>query len=185
MVTACIVLLYVSYAIPVIALLVRGRNTIRHGPFWLGPIGLFSNCVLLAWTVFTIIMYSFPYLYPATANSEFSRETLLLLPLLFPAPYTLFLSLHPSKTIELFPPSPSLYLPLSLQPDPLILILSSADMNYVSAVYAVVVFIIAVDWLARGRKHYRGQTDRKEAIEETVRHASIVSFPDRGVGQVL
>ncbi len=50
-------------------------------------------------------------------------------------------------------------------------------MNYVSAVYAVVVFIIAVDWLARGRKEYRGQTDRKEAINEAVRNASIVSYP--------
>ena len=49
-------------------------------------------------------------------------------------------------------------------------------MNYVSAVYAVVIFIIAVDWLARGKKQYRGQTDRKEAINETVRKASVVSY---------
>lgn len=76
MVTACIVLLYVSYAIPVIALLVRGRNTIRHGPFWLGPFGAFANYVLLAWTAFTIIMYSFPYYYPATANSELLQKSL-------------------------------------------------------------------------------------------------------------
>jgi hypothetical protein len=73
MVTACIVLLYVSYAIPVIALLVRGRNNIRHGPFWLGPFGAFANYVLLAWTLFTIIMYSFPYYYPATATSKSTK----------------------------------------------------------------------------------------------------------------
>lgn len=71
MVAACIVLLYVSYAIPIIALLIRGRNNIRHGPFWLGPIGLFANYVLLAWTLFTIIMYSFPYYYPPSPSSEF------------------------------------------------------------------------------------------------------------------
>ncbi len=35
-------------------------------------------------------------------------------------------------------------------------------MNYVSAVYAVVVIIIAVDWLVRGKKYYRGQTTRRE-----------------------
>jgi choline transport protein len=70
MVTACIVLLYVSYAIPVIALLIRGRNTIRHGPFWMGRFGMFSNYVLLTWTLFTIIMYSFPYYYPAAASSK-------------------------------------------------------------------------------------------------------------------
>lgn len=69
MVTACIVLLYVSYAIPVICLLIKGRNNIRHGPFWLGPFGLFANIVLLLWTCFTIIMYSFPPVRPVTGGS--------------------------------------------------------------------------------------------------------------------
>lgn len=36
------------------------------------------------------------------------------------------------------------------------------DMNYVSAVYGVVVFIIVVDWFVRGKQHYRGQTLRHE-----------------------
>lgn len=35
-------------------------------------------------------------------------------------------------------------------------------MNYVSAVYGVVVFIIIVDWLARGKNHYRGQAARHQ-----------------------
>ncbi|GME64861.1 Amino acid/polyamine transporter I [Neofusicoccum parvum] len=69
MVTACIVLLYVSYSIPVICLLVRGRNNIVHGPFWLGPIGFVANVVLLAWTAFTIVMYSFPYSKPVLASN--------------------------------------------------------------------------------------------------------------------
>ena len=72
MVTACIVLLYISYAIPVTCLLIKGRNNIRHGPFWLGPIGLFSNIVLLIWTVFTLIMYSFPSIRPVQAGSKSS-----------------------------------------------------------------------------------------------------------------
>ena len=70
MVTACIVLLYISYAIPVVCLLIRGRNNIAHGPFWMGPIGLFSNCVLLVWTLFTFIMYSFPAVQPVLPNSK-------------------------------------------------------------------------------------------------------------------
>ncbi|KAI9891285.1 MAG: hypothetical protein M1814_002975 [Vezdaea aestivalis] len=69
MVTACIVLLYISYAIPVACLLWRGRNNIKHGPFWLGPIGLFSNIVLLLWTVFTLVMYSFPPVQPIKASN--------------------------------------------------------------------------------------------------------------------
>ena len=72
MVTACIVLLYISYTIPVICLLIRGRNNIPHGPFWMGGVGLFSNIVLLAWTAFTLIMYSFPPAKPVNAGSKFS-----------------------------------------------------------------------------------------------------------------
>ena len=116
MVTACIVLLYVSYAIPVICLLARGRSNIPHGPFWLGPFGLLSNIVLLAWTLFTIVMYSFPYSKPVTAGT----------------------------------------------------------MNYVSAVYGVVVIIIAVDWLVRGKRSYRGQATRHIEAEEVVRRESVV-----------
>lgn len=70
MITACIVLLYISYAIPVICLLLRGRNNIPHGPFWLGPVGLFANVILLCWTCFTLIMYSFPPVQPVKASSK-------------------------------------------------------------------------------------------------------------------
>jgi choline transport protein len=115
MVTACIVLLYVSYSIPVACLLIKGRDNITHGPFWLGPIGLFSNIVLLCWTLFTIIMYSFPYAKPVLAM----------------------------------------------------------NMNYVSAVYGVVILLMSSDWLARGRKSYRGQASRHAEVEEVVRRESV------------
>lgn len=35
-------------------------------------------------------------------------------------------------------------------------------MNYVSAVYGVVVLIIIIDWFVRGKRGYRGQTLRHE-----------------------
>ena len=70
MVTATITLLYLSYAIPVICLLIKGRNNIQHGPFWLGKFGFVSNIVLLCWTLFTFVMYSFPTYMPATPTSE-------------------------------------------------------------------------------------------------------------------
>jgi len=69
MITACIVVLYISYAVPVVCLLIRGRDNIKHGPFWLGKFGLFSNIVLLCWTAFTLVMYSLPYVMPAQASS--------------------------------------------------------------------------------------------------------------------
>ncbi|KAI9693319.1 MAG: hypothetical protein M1822_005315 [Bathelium mastoideum] len=68
-IAALLVLLYVSYSIPVICLLAKGRNSIKHGPFWLGSFGLFCNIILLLWTVFTIVMFSFPYSMPATADT--------------------------------------------------------------------------------------------------------------------
>ncbi|CAI6264845.1 unnamed protein product [Periconia digitata] len=110
MIAACIVLLYLSYSIPVICLLLRGRSTLTPGPFFLGPVGLFANIVTLAWTLFTLIMYSFPYAKPVVPG----------------------------------------------------------NMNYVSLVYAVVVLIIAVDWLARGRKTFRGVGERKGNVDEVV-----------------
>lgn len=70
MVTACIVLLYISYVIPVVCLLNRGRNNIKHGPFWLGRVGLAANIVLLLWTVFALVIYSFPAEMPVTTGSE-------------------------------------------------------------------------------------------------------------------
>ncbi|KAL8826529.1 MAG: hypothetical protein Q9170_007363 [Blastenia crenularia] len=69
MVTACIVLLYISYAIPIVCLLLHGRDNIPHGPFWMGSVGLFSNIVLLLWTGFTLIMYSFPAVMPVKADN--------------------------------------------------------------------------------------------------------------------
>lgn len=72
MVAATITLLYVSYAIPVICLLIKGRDNIPHGPFWLGKLGLASNIVLLLWTAFTLVMYSFPPVMPAkTGNMNY------------------------------------------------------------------------------------------------------------------
>ncbi|PYH93083.1 hypothetical protein BO71DRAFT_450976 [Aspergillus ellipticus CBS 707.79] len=102
MVTACIVLLYASYAVPVVC--------IKHGPFWLGGVGLACNIVLLLWTLFCLVIYSFPSVYPVTAS----------------------------------------------------------NMNYVSAVYGVVAVIIALDWVLRGRRVFRGQTARLMEIEAGV-----------------
>ena len=76
MVTACIVLLYISYAIPVVCLLIKGRDEIPHGPFWLGKFGLMANIVLLLWTVFTLVMYSFPPAMPVKASSESASDFL-------------------------------------------------------------------------------------------------------------
>lgn len=105
MVTACIVLLYISYCIPVVALLIKGRNNIKHGPFWLGKFGLFTNCVLLVWTMFTLIMYSFPFVKPVSPDSKFLPLFSTLDPLSFPSIHCLSVHTYPCLTHISYPPS--------------------------------------------------------------------------------
>lgn len=69
MVVGTIAFLMLSYSIPVIFLLIKGRNNIPHGPFWLGPLGYFSNIVTVTWTVFAVVFYSFPATMPVTRNN--------------------------------------------------------------------------------------------------------------------
>lgn len=68
-VIGCIIFLLLSYSVPIIFLLLKGRNNIRHGPFWMGKIGYVANWVLLLWTVFTTTFYSFPAVMPVTAGN--------------------------------------------------------------------------------------------------------------------
>lgn len=68
LITGCIAFLLLSYTIPVICLL-RKKRQIKHGPFWLGPIGYFANVVLLCWTVFSIVFFSFPPTLPVDRNN--------------------------------------------------------------------------------------------------------------------
>jgi choline transport protein len=70
MMTACISLLYMSYAIPVLCLWHKGRDNIQHGPFWLGKLGLAANILTILWTIFSLVMYSFPASMPVTTSSE-------------------------------------------------------------------------------------------------------------------
>lgn len=70
-ITAAITLLYLSYSIPVVCLLFKGRNNITHGPYWFGTAGLVANWVLLLWTLFSIVIFAFPFNMPAEPSSEF------------------------------------------------------------------------------------------------------------------
>lgn len=69
MVIGCIIFLLLSYMVPVVFLLLKGRNNIKHGPFWMGPIGLIANYVVIFWACFTTIFYSFPAVMPVTAGN--------------------------------------------------------------------------------------------------------------------
>ncbi|CAD1783750.1 similar to Saccharomyces cerevisiae YGL077C HNM1 Choline/ethanolamine transporter [Maudiozyma barnettii] len=68
LITGCISFLLLSYIIPVICLLKKKRN-IPHGPFWLGKFGLLCNIVLIGWTIFAIVFFSFPPVLPVTKDN--------------------------------------------------------------------------------------------------------------------
>lgn len=69
MVVGCITMLLLSYAVPVICLLYRGRNNIKHGPFWLGRVGFVCNIVTLCWALFALVFFSFPSFMPVTGGT--------------------------------------------------------------------------------------------------------------------
>lgn len=69
MVVGTISFLLLSYAIPVSCLLLKGRNNIKHGPFWLGPLGLVSNVVTILWTIFALVFFSFPFTMPVDKDN--------------------------------------------------------------------------------------------------------------------
>ncbi|OBA20392.1 amino acid transporter [Metschnikowia bicuspidata var. bicuspidata NRRL YB-4993] len=69
MVVGCITFLLLSYMVPTLCLLYRGRNNIRHGCFWLGNWGLFANIMTVAWTVFALVFFSLPSEMPVSASS--------------------------------------------------------------------------------------------------------------------
>jgi len=42
---------------------------------------------------------------------------------------------------------------------------TGTDMNYISAVYGIVILILLLDWFIRGRREYRGASTRREEME--------------------
>jgi choline transport protein len=68
-ISACIVLLFLSYSIPIICLILKGRNNIIHGKFWYGKFGYLCNYISLIWVLFCLIFFSFPFSMPAESNS--------------------------------------------------------------------------------------------------------------------
>jgi len=66
MVTGCITFLLLSYSIPIGCLLYSGRSNLKHGPFWLGKLGLVANIITLCWTLFCLVFFCFPFTMPVT-----------------------------------------------------------------------------------------------------------------------
>lgn len=71
--------MYLSYALPIIYMLLFGRKNGMHppGPFGLGRYGPYLNVMALIWLVVAIIFGSFPSFYPVTpVNMNYSTVVL-------------------------------------------------------------------------------------------------------------
>lgn len=56
-------------------------------------------------------------------------------------------------------------------------------MNYVSAVYAILVLIIVVDWFARGRREYKSQDERNDEAAAPLLRGSVSEDGDDRVSR--
>lgn len=63
-----LLLQYISYSIPVILVLSKGRSNFKHGPFWFPRLGLIANITMLAWSMVALIFYCFPNYLPVVAS---------------------------------------------------------------------------------------------------------------------
>ncbi|KAG7663765.1 HNM1 [[Candida] subhashii] len=69
MIVGTITLILGSYLVFCFCLLYRGRNNIKHGPFWCGKFGLFCNIVTICYGFFALIFFSFPMTMPVTGDT--------------------------------------------------------------------------------------------------------------------
>lgn len=67
-ISAGILLQYVTYSIAILLLLLNGRQKVSHGPFWFSRLGYVANIVTLAWSIVSLVFYSFPYSLPVEAG---------------------------------------------------------------------------------------------------------------------
>jgi choline transport protein len=97
-VAAGICLQYITYATPAALLLLKGRKTFPHGPFFWPRFGPVANVVVIGWCVITVVMYSFPYFLPVAAESMNYLSAVLVFAFLYAAGYWI---LYGSKNYEL------------------------------------------------------------------------------------
>lgn len=85
-----IILQYMTYSLPAFLLLRKGRKTFAHGPFWLPKAGMVANVVLIVWTIFTTVIYSFPYFLPVEASTMNYVCVVVVLAFLYAGAYWIF-----------------------------------------------------------------------------------------------
>ncbi|KAK2755793.1 het domain-containing protein [Colletotrichum kahawae] len=68
LISAGILLQYITYSMGILCLLWTDRSKVVHGPFWFPKLGYVANMITLAWTLISGAFYSFPYYLPVTTE---------------------------------------------------------------------------------------------------------------------
>ena len=68
LISASIVLQYITYSIAVSLLLLKGRANVSPGPVWYPKLGFLCNIVVVLWTFMATVFYSLPYFLPVVAS---------------------------------------------------------------------------------------------------------------------
>lgn len=59
----------IAYLIPILTNVLLGRRTMHRGPFFMGNLaGMSVNIITVAWLVFAIVFFSFPYKMPVKGS---------------------------------------------------------------------------------------------------------------------
>ncbi|KMK56673.1 amino acid permease, putative [Aspergillus fumigatus Z5] len=67
MMSSAVTINNLAYLVPILTNVLVGRRTMHHGPFYLGHApGMAVNIITVAWLVFAIVFFSFPYYMPVT-----------------------------------------------------------------------------------------------------------------------
>ncbi|BGP17412.1 hypothetical protein JCM10213v2_005444 [Rhodosporidiobolus nylandii] len=138
--SSSVVMLNLSYCVPIILLLVRGRSLLRPESFpeptWtLGPIlGPFANVVALAFTALTTVFFVFPPELPVTGSNMKCAAFLLPYSLSFPLTFC-------------FPPP------------------SCSPLSYAVAVLGLVLLMATLTWFLQSRKDFVGPRDLGGLLE--------------------
>ncbi|VVT46453.1 uncharacterized protein SAPINGB_P001221 [Magnusiomyces paraingens] len=69
LISGAVLFMMLSYIVPIICMLIRGRNSFKHGPFWLNSVGYAANVLTIFWTIFCLVFFCFPFSKPVTKDN--------------------------------------------------------------------------------------------------------------------
>jgi choline transport protein len=71
MLSSAVTINNIAYIVPIGTNVLLRRKTMHRGPFFMGyAVGMAVNMITVAWLVFAIVFFSFPYIMPVTGEDS-------------------------------------------------------------------------------------------------------------------